>query len=106
MILIGLAILLYIISMIIWWTRFKTLFTSAMWWLVVLPPIAYILWVFTFLCITKGDEDKKTLRRQLAVYNTLNQINRTNLKGSDVQMRMGSYSAWLETRYDPKKRKQ
>ena len=105
-ILIAVGLLAYTISIIIWFENVKAVFKADKWWIIILPPIAYIFWVFTFICLTKGDEDKKTLKRQVAVYQAVQSINNSNLKGSDVKMRMGSYSAWLETRYDPKKRKQ
>jgi len=91
--------------MIIWWNMWKAILQSKLWWIVVLPPIAYIFWVLTFLCLTKGDEDKKTAQRQVAVFKTLNHINNTQLKNSDVKLNMGSYSGWIEARFDPKKSK-
>ena len=54
-------------------------------------------------CFVRAGEDSTTLRRQMAVYQAVRDINRTYFKRSDVKMKMGEYSSWLEVHFDPHK---
>lgn len=59
----------------------------------------------TLACVLKGEDDRKTNDRGMALHRTCTQINRTILNNSDVKVKAGAYSAWLEISYDPTKSK-
>lgn len=73
-----------------------------MWWLFILPPIAWICFVLAWACLVKKLEDGATKKRQVAIYGAIKQINTTFLKGTDVKMNMGVYSSWLGVNFNPK----
>ena len=103
--LLALLLVVYILVAILYWNYFKLFFEGAQWWLVTLPVIAAIFWIFLFACMLKGADDKRTKMRQNAIYHTCEQVNKEYLKKSDVKTAVGKYGAWLEISYDPKKSK-
>lgn len=102
-ILIAIGLIWFLVSVfLIWYQNSKALWGNSLWWMVWLPPFAWIFFVLAWVCIVKRIEDQNTKKRQIAVYGAIRQINMTFLKDVDVKMKMGSYSSWLEVMYNPK----
>lgn len=102
-VLIFLGLLWFLLSILaIWLNNSAAVWTAGLWWLFILPPFAWIFFVLAWICIVKSIEDANTKKRQVAIYGAIRQINRTFLKDTDVKMKMGSYSGWLEAMYNPK----
>ena len=72
-------------------------------WMVWGPFLLILLLILFLICFVRAGEDSTTLRRQMAVYQAVRDINRTYFKRSDVKMKMGEYSSWLEVHFDPHK---
>jgi hypothetical protein len=79
--------------------------SSRMWWVVTLPVIALGFYLSTFALILKNKDDIKTKKRGIAVSEACRKINENYLGNSDVKIKCGDYSAWLEVSYDVNKSK-
>ena len=65
-------------------------------------PLIFCFFYFVFMLVfVKGGEQKRTLLRQMKIYQTLEKINNNELRDVDVRLKMGSYSAWFEILFDP-----
>lgn len=91
------------VAILYWNIFFETMIKTKFWWVATLPVFAVGFWIILFGCLLKGDADKKTKNRNIAVHEVCKGINRQYLSKSDVKVAAGDYSAWLEINYDPKK---
>jgi hypothetical protein len=105
---IGLLVLLllaYGVIVYLYWDLWNGFFSTSSWWIVVLPPLGAIFYLFIFACILKGADDKRTKQRGTAIHEVCKKVNKDYLSKSDVNVACGDYSAWLEVNYDPTKSK-
>ena len=100
---IAFMIVLYIVISIIYWTQWSFYWSTVLWWVNILPIFAIGFFIATLACVLKGEDDRKTNDRGMALHQVCSQINKTILNNSDVKVKVGEYSAWLEISYDPSK---
>jgi len=55
----------------LWWPTLKTQF----WWVFTLPALAALFWIYIFACMLKGEDDKRTKRRTMAVHEVCQRVN-------------------------------
>ena len=103
--LVGLLSVVYLLMVILYWDLWNAFWSTEAWWIVVLPVLATGFYLFIFVCILKGDDDRRTLMRGNALSQLCREINSKYLSKSDVNVACGNFSAWLEINYDPNQSK-
>lgn len=104
-VIIVIMLILYIVLSIVYRLMWEGFTKTALVWILFLPEVAIGCFVMMFAFLLKGDDDAKTKRRGIAISEVCNNINNAHLAKSDVKVRCGDYSAWLEISYDPKNSK-
>ena len=102
---IALMLVVYIIVSIVYGASWKATWSTVLWWINILPIFAIGFFIMLLACVLKGEDDRKTNDRGMALHRVCSQINKTILNNSDVKVKPGDYSAWLEISYDPSKSK-
>lgn len=98
-----LMLVVYIILSIIYSSFWNNVWSTRLWWINFFPLLAVGLFISMLACVLKGEDDRKTNDRGLALHNVCQNINRNILRESDVKVKMGDFSAWIEISYDPSK---
>jgi hypothetical protein len=99
------CIVAYIVFSLIFWTYWTNIWSTVWWWLNFVPTVCVSCFVAFFALLLKSADDKKTNNRGVVLHQVCTRINRTILHDSDVRVKVGAYSAWLEIIYDVNKSK-